>query len=83
MIEYFKSNGYTTGVIFEEKYINHKYGEHKFTCPSHNPALLKYWIYNENAFAIKWKYVLPYLLFQNIKNPFFNYQLKYLYFYCA
>ena len=51
---------------------------HNYVCPSHNPALLRFWIYNKNAFAIKWKYVLPYLLFKNIVNPFFNYQLKYL-----
>ena len=78
MIEYFKNNGYTTGVIFEEEYILRECKNRNFSCPSHNPSLLRFWINNEDAFAIKWKYVLPYILFKNITNPFFNYQLKYL-----
>lgn len=78
MIEHFKNKGYSTGVIFEEEYILREKKNLKIACPSHNPSLLIFWVNDKNAFAIKWKYVLPYLLFKNITNSFFNYQLRYL-----
>ena len=78
MVEYCQNKGYATGVIIEESDILREFKNRNFTCPSHNPSLLRFWINNEDAFAIKWKYVLPYLLFSNIKHHFFNYQLKYL-----
>lgn len=49
-----------------------------YNCPSHNPMLLKYWINNNESFAIKWKYVINYLEYKNIESPYFKYLLRYL-----
>ena len=81
LIQHLKSKNYKTGVLFEEDDICFKVKDYKnkyFCCISHNPFLLKYWLNNTNAFAVKWKYTLPYLLFNNITSPFLNFQLKYL-----
>ena len=78
MIEYLINIGYKTDCIIKETNIVYKYYNKNISCPSHNPFLLKEWIYLPTSFAIKWKYILPYLLFKNIKHPFFNYLLRYL-----
>jgi len=74
--------GYKTDVILKETDILNKYYKYKkngpICCPSHYPSLLKHWIYKDCSFAIKWKYVLPHLLFNQIKHPFFNYLLRFL-----
>tara|TARA_R110001592_G_scaffold18816_3_gene77638 strand:+ start:5261 stop:7135 length:1875 start_codon:yes stop_codon:yes gene_type:complete len=75
LVLFFKHRKMKTGVIFEQRNI---LLNRMIVCPSHNPFLLHRWIDNKDAFAIKWKYTLPYLLYKNIKNPFFNYLLRYL-----
>ena len=80
LIQYFKNNGYKTYVLLEENDICFKVKNYKktFSCISHNPFLLKFWLSDSNAFAVKWKYILPYLLYNNITSSFLNFQLKYL-----
>ncbi len=80
MIAHLTGLGYKTDVIIKENMILSQYFVYKkyISCPSHNPCFLKKWIHLPVSFAIKWKYVLPYLLFNNITHPFFNYLLRFL-----
>ena len=40
------------------------------SCPSHNPLNISSWINNSKTFAIKYKYILPYLKESNLNNEF-------------
>ena len=51
----------------------------KLLCPSHNPLTFWSWVYNRDAFAIKWKYVISYMKAGMI-SPEFNYLARYLWF---
>ena len=76
LVLFFQSRKLKTGVILEEKKIlsSSEVTNLYFV----NPYSLNNWINNKNAFAIKWKYMLPFLLYKNIQHPFFNYLLRYL-----
>ena len=75
LINYFKLYGFKMEPIIREEYY---LGNDKLPqCPSHNPNYLEKWINLDDAFAIKWKYVLPHL--KNKKtSPELNYLLRYL-----
>ena len=75
LITYFQKLNYTMSTVIKMKDIPN-YQEHP--CPSHNPMLLKYWINNNETFAIKWKYVISYLEYKNLVSPYFKYLLRYI-----
>ena len=47
-------------------------------CPSHNPLNISSWLNNDNAFAVKWKWILPYLKTNNITSGYFKHLLRYI-----
>ena len=69
-------NGYKYKVVINTNTITDK---HNIPCPSHNPYLIKQWINNKNAFAIKWKYCISYLN-NNIVSNEFNYLTRFLHY---
>jgi hypothetical protein len=75
LIKHFKLYGFKMETIIKEYYIIQNDSTPK--CPSHNPRYLERWINLDDAFAIKWKYVLPHLKGKNT-SPELNYLLRYL-----
>ena len=78
LIEHVRSLGYKTDVVLKQSDILGEQEISLFGCPSHNPFLLHRWMHLDCSFAVKWKYVLTYLRFNNIKHPFLNYLIRYL-----
>ena len=72
--EYLKNNGFKMDVVIKQEYILESSVIPQ--CPTHNPRYLEKWINLDDAFAIKWKYVLPHLKGKNT-SPEFNYLLRY------
>jgi hypothetical protein len=69
-------NGYKYKVVINTNTITDK---HNNPCPSHNPYLIKQWINNKMAFAIKWKYCISYLNNKLVSNEF-NYLTRFLHY---
>ena len=75
-MKYINQLGFKTEAIFNEATTYPL----SIICPSHNPLNLKFWLNNKKAFAVKWKYVLPYLDNKQIVSPYFKKLLRYLLF---
>ena len=76
LIKHLKLHEFKMDVVIKEEYISEN-DIIRAVCPSHNPRYLERWINLDDAFAIKWKYVLPHLKGKNT-SPEFNYLLRYL-----
>jgi hypothetical protein len=74
LVVYLQKLNYKMTTVIKTK----QYDELKYTCPTHNPLLLKTWINNIDTFAVKWKYIISYLEYKNIVSPYFKYLLRYL-----
>jgi hypothetical protein len=75
LITFLQSNGYKTDALIKQKdnkfqppfeFVYNK--NNMINVPSHNPLNISNWINNTKAFALKWKYILPYLDSKYVSN---------------